>query len=161
MIFVTVGSDEFQFNRLVKAVDEYCGQERRPAHIQLGSSDYRPHYCQWSKFLSFDEMQSLVKKSSVIIAHAGAGTILTCINNGKIPFVVPRLSDFGEAVDDHQVEFAYRMQKHGYAHVIGLENLADALINFNAHNFASFTSQKVELIDYLNQITKLAQQPFR
>ncbi|MHB8841322.1 MAG: PssE/Cps14G family polysaccharide biosynthesis glycosyltransferase [Candidatus Aquicultor sp.] len=154
MIFVTVGSDQFQFNRLIQAVDEYCGLEKEHAYIQLGSSDYRPRHCQWSEFLPFDQVEALMKESSVVIAHAGAGTILECIRSGKVPIVVPRLSQFGEAIDDHQASFAYWMQEHGYAYVADLSNLAEVIRNFKDSTITHSASTKTELVGYLTKVTR-------
>ncbi len=154
MIFVTVGSDQFQFNRLIHAVDEYCGHENERAYIQLGSSDYHPRHCQWSKFLPFDRVEALMRESSVVIAHAGAGTILACIGSGKVPIVIPRLSQYGEAIDDHQAPFAHWMQEHGYAYVADLSNLAEAIKSSKDGTVTSFISAKTELVGYLTDITK-------
>lgn len=155
MIFVTVGGDHFQFNRLVKEIDEHCGREKQEAFMQIGSSDYIPRYCQWSRFLSFKQMQSLLQESSIVISHAGAGTILACIAGGKVPIVVPRLSKFNEAVDDHQVDFARRMQNQGYVYVADLESLPDMLEKCFNNGVEGFTSRKPELITYLDQLTHL------
>lgn len=153
MIFVTVGTDRFQFNRLIQAVDEYCARENRQAFIQLGSSDYRPQHCQWTKFLPFEEVRSLVCKSSIIISHAGVGTIFTCITNGKMPLVAPRLSQFGEAIDDHQVEFAHLMQRRGYTEVIDLKNLTESLTRRASGSVAHLKTGNADLIDYLDKLT--------
>lgn len=155
MIFVTVGGDHYQFNRLVKAVDEYCGREKQEAFIQIGSSDYIPLYCQWKRFLSFKQMQSLLHASSIVISHAGAGTILACIAGGKVPIVVPRLSRFNEVVDDHQVDFAQRMQNQGYVYLADPECLPDLLDGRINSGVENFISRKPELITYLDKLTQL------
>lgn len=153
MIFVTVGTDRFQFNRLIKAVDEYCAQEKQQAFIQLGSSDYRPQHCQWARFLPFDEVRSLVCKSSIVISHAGVGTIFTCITNGKMPLVAPRLSQFNEAIDDHQVEFAHLMQGRGYTQIIDPKNLAESLSGCANDGIVHLKAGNNHLIDYLDKLT--------
>lgn len=153
MIFVTVGMSEFQFNRLIKAVDEFCSQEKQEAYIQLGSSEYKPHHCQWVEFLPVKQIQLMIRNSTTVIAHAGTGSILTCIDNGRAPLVVPRLSQFGEAVDDHQVNFALWMQAHGYAHVIEPDNLTNELLNLPPTHIDDITRKKAQLIHYLDFLT--------
>ena len=46
----------------------------------------------------------LVREARIVVTHAGVGSILLALTNGKRPFVVPRLRAFGETVDDHQLE---------------------------------------------------------
>ena len=54
----------------------------------------------------FDELVEHVRRARVVVSHAGVGSVLTALANGKRPVVVPRLHRFGEAVDDHQLPFA-------------------------------------------------------
>ena len=44
MIFITLGSQKFQFNRLLKAVDELvaAGKIKDEVFAQIGYSDYKP-----------------------------------------------------------------------------------------------------------------------
>lgn len=63
MIFVTVGTHEQPFNRLIEAVDRLCGAGviNEPVVMQTGFSTYEPQHCEWHKLLPYPEM---VKKSS-------------------------------------------------------------------------------------------------
>jgi UDP-N-acetylglucosamine transferase subunit ALG13 len=153
MILVTVGTEKFQFNRLIRAVDEYCGLNKRQAFIQTGSSSYKPNNCEWSKFLNYREMQEMINAASVIVAHAGAGTLLSCISNKKVPLVAPRLSRFGEHVDDHQVDFAYLMEEKGLAQVINPEDIFTRLAEMELIGKPSLSSRNANLVDYLFDIT--------
>ena len=51
MIFVTVGTHEQQFNRLIKYVDELKGSGviTEEVIMQTGFSTYEPKYWKWSK----------------------------------------------------------------------------------------------------------------
>lgn len=51
MIFVTVGTHEQQFNRLITCVDEMKenGLIKEEVMIQTGFSTYIPKSCQWKK----------------------------------------------------------------------------------------------------------------
>jgi UDP-N-acetylglucosamine transferase subunit ALG13 len=42
----------------------------------------------------------------VVVTHAGVGSVLSVLNQGKIPVILPRRAAHGEMIDDHQVEFA-------------------------------------------------------
>ncbi len=64
----------------------------------------------------------------MVITHAGVGSILVTLMNGKRPIVVPRLARFGEHVDDHQLELARRLSEIGVVTLIeDPDELASAL----------------------------------
>lgn len=120
MIFVTVGTHEQQFNRLIEEIDKLKKEQiiTSDVFIQVGFSDYQPQYCEWKQFLSYDEMNSLMKKSDTIITHGGPATFMNVIANGKKPVVVPRRKKFGEHVNDHQLDFCKRIIQEGYDLVV-------------------------------------------
>ena len=116
MIFVTVGTHEQQFNRLVKYIDELKGSGKieEDVVIQTGYSTYEPVNCQWSKFFTSDEMNDYVGKARIIITHGGPSSFIAALQVGKIPIVVPRQTEFDEHVNNHQVDFCEAVQKrHG------------------------------------------------
>ena len=115
MIFVSVGTEHFPFDRLVQAVDEASqGLGGEEVFIQLGEGRYIPRTSAWSRFLSFPEMVARVSSARIVVTHAGAGSILLCARQGKVPIVMARRRSFGEHVDDHQVELAQRLAELGY-----------------------------------------------
>ena len=116
MIFVTVGTHEQQFNRLVKYIDELKGSGKieEDVVIQTGYSTYEPVNCQWSKFFTYDEMNDYVSKARIVITHGGPSSFIAALQVGKIPIVVPRQTEFDEHVNNHQVDFCEAVQKrHG------------------------------------------------
>jgi len=110
MIFVTIGSYE-PFDRLLTAVGELPGDELIVA--QCGVSRIRPLHATCVDFLPFHELAEHVRQARAVITHAGVGSVLTALENGKRPIVVPRLQRLGEAVDDHQLAFARRLDAAG------------------------------------------------
>lgn len=112
MIFVTVGTHEQPFNRLIEEVDRLKKEEiiRDDVFIQTGFSTYKPKYCEWKKIISYDEMEYYMRESSVIITHGGPATFMSAISFGKKPIVVPRQEKFGEHVNDHQMDFASEVE---------------------------------------------------
>ena len=64
-------------------------------------------------FLSFERMGELVRRARAVVTHAGVGSVLVSLANGKRPVVVPRLKVFGEAVDDHQLQLGRRFAAAG------------------------------------------------
>ena len=108
MIFVTVGTHEQQFNRLIKAVDDLKrdGVITEDVVMQTGFSTYEPKYCKWYKLIPYQQMEQYVKEAHIVITHGGPASFIMPLQMGKIPIVVPRQQQFGEHVNDHQVEFA-------------------------------------------------------
>lgn len=125
MIFVTVGTHEQQFNRLIKEVDKLKkeGIIEEEVFIQLGYSDYIPENCDWKEMISYDEMDKYMRDSRIIITHGGPGSIFQCINYKKTPIVVPRNPKYDEHVDNHQIEFVRKLNDK--KSVIGVEDISE------------------------------------
>jgi beta-1,4-N-acetylglucosaminyltransferase len=126
MIFVTVGTNEAPFDRLLRAVDHLPRNE--PLVVQYGSSAVRPLDATCVDFLPFDELVNHVRAARAIITHAGVGSVMVALANGSRPIVLPRLRRFGEAVDDHQVPLARRLAGGGLVSLVeDVELLAEAV----------------------------------
>ena len=107
MIFVTVGTHEQPFNRLVEYMDRLKenGIITEDVIIQTGFSTYEPKFCQWQKLFPYREMVRLVQEARIVITHGGPSSFIMPLQIGKIPVVVPRQKQYDEHVNDHQVEF--------------------------------------------------------
>lgn len=135
MIFVTVGTHEQPFNRLIAAVDQFKskGIVRDDVFIQTGYSTYKPKYCNYKAFISYDDMQDLVKRARIVITHGGPASFLLPLQFGKIPIVVPRQKEFNEHVNDHQFEFS-KMVAERLKNIIvvdNVEDLANTILNYD------------------------------
>lgn len=106
MIFVTVGSQKFQFNRLLKEIDELIENKviNEEVFAQIGVSDYKPQNYKYKEFVTQDEFNKYLDEARLIITHAGTGVIVNAIKKGKKVIGIPRLSKFREHVDDHQIQ---------------------------------------------------------
>jgi len=115
MIFLTVGT-QFGFERLVKAVDNAAPSFLPDTQIfaQISHSHYKPKNFQFVHNLEKHQFDKYFQNASAIISHAGMGTILMALQNRKPLLVMPRLSRFGEAVNDHQLEIAKEFEQTGY-----------------------------------------------
>ncbi len=104
MIYITLGSQKFQFNRLLKAIDELIekGVITEDVFAQIGYSDYLPKNYKYKPFVDRDEFAEMTKKADVIITHGGTGAIIGAVKQGKKVIAVPRLAQYGEHVDNHQ-----------------------------------------------------------
>lgn len=108
MIFVTVGTHEQPFDRLLKAIDDLKrdGIITEEVIIQSGYSTYVPKYCKWEKLIPYKDMIKNVENARIVITHGGPASFIMPLQIGKIPVVVPRQRKFNEHVNNHQVEFA-------------------------------------------------------
>lgn len=107
MIFVTVGTHEQPFNRLIKKVDNLVanGDIKEKVVVQTGFSTYVPKHCEAHKMMSFDEMQQALKDARIVITHGGPSSFIEALQYGKVPIVVPRQERFHEHVNNHQMDF--------------------------------------------------------
>lgn len=112
MIFVTVGTHEQGLDRLLMELDRLVetGEIKHEVFAQIGYSNYIPKNYEYKKLLGFDEMESYVKKSDIVITHGGPGSIFQSLQHNKIPIVVPRNPEFKEHVDNHQILFTKRLE---------------------------------------------------
>lgn len=112
MIFVTVGTHEQQFNRLIEEVDRLKGEGviEDDVIMQTGFSTYEPKYCKWNQLIPYSKMQEYIKNARIVITHGGPASFIAPIQIGKIPIVVPRQKQFDEHVNNHQVEFCKRVE---------------------------------------------------
>ena len=106
MIFVTVGSQKFQFDRLLKEVDKLIENKiiNEDVIAQIGYSTYIPKNYKYYKFIDQDEFKKYISKCDMVITHAGTGAIVGALKQGKKVVAVPRLAKYGEHVDDHQIQ---------------------------------------------------------
>ena len=106
MIFITVGSQKFQFNRLLEKVDELIDKKiiTDKVFAQIGVSDYRPKNYEYVDYMSQDDFNKKIDECDVLITHAGTGVIVNSVKREKKVIATPRLAIYGEHVDDHQIQ---------------------------------------------------------
>jgi UDP-N-acetylglucosamine transferase subunit ALG13 len=154
VIFVTVGTNEARFDRLVAAVSSLVGDER--VVVQYGSSALRPAGAECVEFIPFDRLTELVREARVVVTHAGVGSILVSLTNGKRPLVVARRKRFGEAVDDHQVPLTARLAAAGLVTAVDdpARNLPGAVSNADAAATLGASPRALvgELREYLHSV---------
>lgn len=131
MIFVTVGTHEQPFDRLVKAIDALIANDvlQEDIFIQTGYSTYVPEHCGWQRFVPASEMCGRMKTADVVVTHGGPSSFIEAMGAGKVPVVVPRYERFGEHVNDHQEAFVRLVaeRKGGIIPVYDTIDLADAI----------------------------------
>ncbi len=134
MIFVTVGTHEQPFNRLIKKVDELIELRiiEEDVIMQTGFSTYEPRHCQWKKLFPYDEMTKNINEARIVITHGGPASFIMPLQIGKIPIVVPRQKKYGEHVNDHQMDFvkAVSNRMRNIIPVFNIEELQKAIVEY-------------------------------
>lgn len=117
MVLVTVGNATQAFPRLLEAVDRLAGDGLfcdKPILMQSGhAGDFRAKHCEQRSFLTMEEFETVIRRADLVISHAGAGTLFHVLQAGKVPVVMPRRKQYGEHVDDHQIELVQALSAEG------------------------------------------------
>lgn len=110
MILVTVGT-QLPFDRLVGAVAQWARvQQRHDVVFQTASGAVSLEGFRHERFFPAAEMAELMQRADLVVAHAGMGTILTCLGLGRPLVAMPRIASQGEHRNDHQVATARKFE---------------------------------------------------
>lgn len=157
MIFVTLGSQKFQFNRLLKEVDNLIekGKIQEEVFAQIGVSDYKPKNYKCKEFMMQDEFNDYLDKSDIVITHAGTGVIINAIKRGKKIIGVPRLVKYGEHVDDHQIQLIDEFKKMNFIEsVYEIENLKYAIKTVKEKKYNIYVSNTDRVVDDIKKFIR-------
>lgn len=138
MIFVTVGSRNYPFDRLFKKLDELYdkGIIKDKMFAQIGTSAYKPKHFEYKDFISPEEFETIIEKSDIIISHGASGSIMKALNAGKKVIVVTRLEKYGEHINDHQIQNNEAFRDNNYVLMADLElnNLGECIKKVKSKN---------------------------
>ncbi len=126
MIFVTVGSRNYQFDRLFKKLDELYedGTLSEEMFAQIGTSGYKPKHYAYKDFITPEEFAQKIEEASIVVSHGASGSIMKALNAGKKVIAVTRLEKYNEHINDHQIQNNEAFSSNGYVLMADLE-LAD------------------------------------
>lgn len=150
MIFITLGSQKFQFNRLLKTIDELVGQGKITEEVfaQTGYSDYKPKNYEFKPFLDRDEFAKITEKADIVVTHGGTGAIIGAVRKGKKVIAVPRLAKYGEHVDDHQLQLVGQFQELNLIYECDdCQQLGTAVANIRKKKFNAYISNTQTIIN--------------
>ena len=158
MIFITLGSQKFQFNRLLTAVDGLVENRKIKEEVfgQIGNSDYIPENFESRRFLDHKEFECMMNRADVVITHGGTGAIMSAIKKGKKVIAIPRLAKYGEHVDDHQIEIVGEFKNLDLiCECNDIENLSDALDKVTTHEYKKYESNTQRILDNIEKFIDL------
>jgi len=112
LILVLCGTQKQDFSRMIDAVEQLADEHE--IIVQGGHNHYRSDKMKILGFIDSDTLNKLYKQADLIITHAGAGSMIQALQNQKKTIAFPRLSKYGEHVNDHQLELAEKLEELGY-----------------------------------------------
>lgn len=158
MIFVTLGTQDKSFRRLLVEIDRLIekGIIKDRVVVQAGDTEYKSKYMEIFDLLPMDEFESYMKKADLVITHGGIGSILTALNYEKKVIAVPRLAKYKEHTNDHQLQivedFSARKYIMGALSVDELEKIFSKVEKFKPQKYKSNNETFVSLIqDYIEK----------
>ncbi len=152
MIFVTLGTQDKPFNRLLEAIDREIdnGNIKGEVVVQAGCTKYESKNMKIFDLIPMDDFDKLMGECDYLITHGGVGSIVGGLNKDKKVIAVPRLEKYGEHVNDHQLQIIENFDKMGY--IIGcldLDELGDkikAIKKFKPNKYKSNRDNMVKLV---------------
>ena len=123
MIFVTVGSRKYPFDRLFIRLDELYeeGLIRESMFAQIGTSTYKPKYYEYKDFVSQEEFEEKIEKADIVVSHGASGSIMKALRANKKIIAVTRLEKYGEHINDHQIQNNEAFSSNQYVLMADLE----------------------------------------
>lgn len=125
MIFVTVGSRNYPFDRLFIKIDKLYeeGILSDTMFAQIGTSSYKPKHFEYKNFISAEEFEEKINGAEIVISHGASGSIMKALNEGKKVIAVTRLEKYGEHINDHQIQNNEAFSSNNYVLMADLELL--------------------------------------
>ncbi|MDG6887592.1 hypothetical protein Cp4433_02209 [Clostridium perfringens] len=159
MIFVTLGSQKFQFNRLLKEIDILIDRDiiKEEVFAQIGYSNYIPKNYKYKSFLNRDEFSNIMNRCDKVITHGGTGAIIGAVKKNKKVIAIPRNMKFNEHVDNHQYEIVNEFANMNF--ILGvnkIEDLNEAIQSLDKINFKEYKSNTEVIVNNIdNFISKI------
>ena len=155
MIFLTVGTQDKPFTRIIQAVEQAVidGKIIDEVIVQAGNTKYESKVLTVLNYVPFDEFNKYLSKADIIITHGGVGSILNALKLKKKVIAVPRLEKYGEHINDHQLQVIKKMTEQGYILSTEDENkIAEKIKEAENFNVKEYTSNTENFIQSFKQV---------
>ena len=152
MIFVTLGTQDKAFKRLLTDIQECIdnGVIKEKVIVQAGYTKYDSKMMEIFDLLDKDDFDKYIKECDLLITHGGVGSILTGLKNNKKVIAAPRLAKYNEHMNDHQLQIVSRFSEMGYILPYNegdnLEEIIKKSKSFKPKKYVSNTDKMIKLI---------------
>ena len=152
MILVTLGTQDKSFKRLLCAIQDAI--DKKIIHdkvvVQAGCTKFESKDMEIFDLIPYDKFDYYINKCDLLITHGGVGSIITGLKKGKIVIACPRLKEFKEHTNNHQLEIIDILSKQNY--IIALndpKDIKEALEKakrFKPKRFKSNTNNIIKIV---------------
>lgn len=161
MIFVTVGSRNYPFDRLFQKLDQLYeeGVLTEPMFAQTGTSAYQPKHYEFEPFISQEEFLDRVKQADIVVSHGASGSIMKALREGKKVIAVTRLEKYGEHINDHQIQNNVAFSSNGYVLMADpeLDDLKECFQKIYSHTDGLIPWENRDPMSIVNMIDQFIQ----
>ena len=153
MILVLLGTQNNSFNRLLEKLEDCIKRKKiqEEVIVQAGYTKFQSEYMKVFDLIPLEELQQLQDKANIIITHGGVGSIISSIKKGKKVIAVTRLHEYGEHVNNHQIEIVNMFGKEKYIiacnNIDELEQCLIDVINYTPKKYKSGNSMIINIIE--------------
>lgn len=157
MILVTLGTQDKPFKRLIEAVEKQIklGNIKDEVIVQAGCTTYKSNNMKIFDYISATEFENLYNKADIIITHAGVGNVIMGLKKNKKMIVAARLEEYGEHVNNHQLQILDNFSNEGYILPLTdfnkLNEVLEKIKDFTPNNYVSNNN------NFLNNLEEIIQ----
>ena len=157
MILVTLGTQDKSFKRLLDAIQKEIdkGNIKDRVVVQAGCTEYESNDMEIFDLIDRDKFSELIKECDLLITHGGVGSILTGLKNNKKIITAPRLKEYKEHTNNHQLEIIEKFAIKGLILPLydfdKLDEVLKEVHKFKPKKYQSNTANMIKLIeDYID-----------
>ena len=157
MILILLGTQQNSFNRLLQEIENLIENEiiKEEVLVQAGYTKYKSDKMRLFDMISSEELDKFIDKADIVITHGGVGSIIRALKKNKKVIAVPRLHQFCEHVNDHQMQIVDVFSTKNYLiGVQNLENLGEAIKKIKEFKPNEYHSDNQKMIDIIDDFIK-------
>lgn len=153
MILILLGTQDNSFHRLLEEVQKLINKNviTEKVIVQAGRTKYESKDMEIHSLMPEEELKEIMKKADLVITHGGVGSIVMALKMEKKVIAVPRLSEFGEHINNHQIQIIETFNSQEFLiGITDLKELGNALEKakeFKPKKFKSETEHMINLIE--------------
>ena len=146
MILVLLGTQNNSFYRLLEEVQKCIDEDiiKDKVIVQAGSTKFESKDMEVFNLIEQDKFNILMEQADTIITHGGVGSIVTAVKLGKKVIAVPRLKQYGEHVNDHQIQIVETFSNQGF--IKGIKDVSE-IDTFIPNKLESNTEHIINIIE--------------